>query len=454
MSGLKLEGELTLDGSGFERTMDKASEKVHEFGTEQLGSIKGMFAEAFAVGAIIEGTRRAIEFGEQIKNTATRLGVSTTAAQEFDFAAKQTGIDLDHVATGLDKLAKALTAIDEGSEGAAKMENAFKRLGISVEEIKGKTPEEVFKIIGEKMEGMTITAGVTTSMMELFGKSGAKLIPMLKDMNENISKVRENGMILGPEDIAALDDASKSMKEFGLLTEVLSSKAFIGIRALTTGWYDYAKAILTAKEATDTVVGEARIKAMEKTLAIQRAMNDETKAFSVRTEVDETDRTPEEKKENKRQKDELDKDTERRAEKRRENKENEGLTVDQKVSKTIDHVKELQDALKKLDANGGSGTGAESDIKNQIEKAKDLLDSLYKERKNENKPKHGAHFHSDSAVNSGNFLGSNFREIPGIHDATLRASRDNTNSIVNLTKAIADFAAQMGAGGGASDGIP
>lgn len=88
---LRITGQVDLDGSGWEKGLRKL-DGVTEHAT---GHLKQLIVSAFGVGAIEEAIRRTIEFGEKIVDTSRRIGVGIEALQEFGFAARQNGSDLE-----------------------------------------------------------------------------------------------------------------------------------------------------------------------------------------------------------------------------------------------------------------------------------------------------------------------------------------------------------------------
>lgn len=442
-SKLKLEGELALDGSGWEKTLSKAGDGVDKLAKNVGGTLKNAFAGAFAIGSITAVIKSAIDLGSEINDTATRMGVSKTAAQEFSFAAKQTGVDLGDVANAMGKLSKAIVAVEDGGEAGAEMQKKFSKLGVTLAELKGKSPEELFKLIGQKMEGMTVTADVSAATLDIFGKSMTKLIPMLKELGDNIQKVHDHGLILDDATIAALDDAGDTLAELSLATKIFGAAILVSAKLAATGWYDYAKALVTVNEQMDKLAGDARVKAMEKTLASQKELTDMLKANSKRTTVDETDRTEEQMHAQTQAQNELDKDTESRKAKRAE-KADDSLPIEKQIEKAKTNLSELEKAVKQFD----SGSLPASDINNQIEKQKDKLGELQAKHLD---AQFGALKKDGSQkvdVNSfqgiGNALGHTTREIPAIQERLIEAHTKTTDALHRVATALENANANGG----------
>lgn len=397
MSFLKeIIAKVGLDGEDFELGAEKVEERAAEMGERVVDEFKEMLAGAFGAELFAEAIHSAIEFGEEIQNTAVRLGVSTTSAQELSFAAKQSGADLGEVATALDRLAKGLTAMEEGTKEGDKFEHALNRLGITAEEVQGKMPDEVFKLISEKLEHMTVTAETTASMLEIFGRAGARLIPMMKDLHENIQEVNDAGLIMPPAVIEQLDQAHKLMNELGLAAKVAGAAIIITGKEATTGLYEYITAFLTLKNVLDTEAGDARAKAMEKTLANQKERNAALAALTQQSTVDYASRTDKQKESEAEKTERLNEDAARRRDARQEKA---GSTQDQ-IEREKKNLAELQSALdRRVKAGTDQGLNGAS-LRDQIEIGRDHLEQLQKTRLNEVFKKPGGEHHKESNVDS------------------------------------------------------
>jgi hypothetical protein len=64
------------------------------------------------------------------------------------------------------------------------MQAAFAAFGLSVEDIEKLAPAELFDRIAESVSKTGANAKVTASAMDLFGKAGGNLIPLLSEFSE------------------------------------------------------------------------------------------------------------------------------------------------------------------------------------------------------------------------------------------------------------------------------
>ena len=193
------------------------------------GPVKGMsdrmqaFRQAGAwmtgAGAAINGTllaaaKSAETLGSQLNDMSVRTGVSGTALSELKYAAEQTGSSLEGVEKALRFVARnAYDASTGGSETA----EAFAALSVKVTDASGKLKQAdvLMNEVSTALRGVQSDSERSALAMEIFGRSGAAMLPMIMDAKGGIAGLREEarklGLSLSEEDIAAADDFGDSM---------------------------------------------------------------------------------------------------------------------------------------------------------------------------------------------------------------------------------------------------
>lgn len=165
----------------------------------------------FEIGKkIVESVHSVIELGGALNDTAQKTGVSVEALQEYGYIAKQNSSSTDAFAHAVVKLARGLDeATQKGSGPAA---DALQRIGLSLSDpkFKNSTLDDKIAVIAEHLQKFPDGATKTALAMDLFGKSGADLIPTLNDIAENGAALRKEfrdmGGELSGEDTKALDE--------------------------------------------------------------------------------------------------------------------------------------------------------------------------------------------------------------------------------------------------------
>lgn len=193
----------------FTQQLDKAGSQVESMGkkmtgsagvaTVALGNLAAMGAEK-AISALIGLGTQLLEVGGQLTDTAAKTGMSTTALQELGFAASQSGISMETITNAVSKLGANLAKGDKGATAA------LKELGISMDDIKGKTPEEVFYRMAEGFDTVDSAGKRSALALAAFGKSGMEVLPALNsEFIKTAQSASEMGIVLGPETVKAAD---------------------------------------------------------------------------------------------------------------------------------------------------------------------------------------------------------------------------------------------------------
>lgn len=183
--------EIAANTARFQNDMGKmvqiADQRAREmdkiFGIVE-NSLKAMGAAA-AIGLTMDKMKSKIEESIQsaagLKELAERTGGTVEKLSGLASVAKLSGTDTDALATGIQKLSKNM--VDVAGGGIASTE-AFKAIGISVNEIKGQRPDAVFELIAKRMANYADGAEKTAVAQALLGKAGANLLPMMHDIAE------------------------------------------------------------------------------------------------------------------------------------------------------------------------------------------------------------------------------------------------------------------------------
>jgi phage-related minor tail protein len=151
--------------------------------TSRIGPLSGALsalAPVATVGGLAALVGKTIETGDALNDMSQRTGVSVEALAKFKKAAATSGTDIDTVASSLVKLSKGLFNI--GGRGD-KVGPALERLGISAKDAAGnlKTADQITLEVANAFKAMPDGVEKTATALDLFGKAGANMIPMLNE---------------------------------------------------------------------------------------------------------------------------------------------------------------------------------------------------------------------------------------------------------------------------------
>jgi hypothetical protein len=151
--------------------------------TSRIGPLSGALgalAPVATVGGLAALVGKTIEAGDKFNDLSQRTGVSVESLARFNKAAATSGTDIDSVGKALGKLSKGM--FEMGGKGN-KTGDALNALGISAKDAAGnlKTADQVTLEIADKFKTMPDGVEKTALAMQLFGKAGAEMIPMLNE---------------------------------------------------------------------------------------------------------------------------------------------------------------------------------------------------------------------------------------------------------------------------------
>ncbi len=249
--------ELFVEDSKLVRGLRQASGKLKKFGA----SIVGMGAKLAAVGGaiaapIVLATKTFAKMGDTVAKMAARTGISTEALSELGFAAEQSGADIGTLEKGVRRMQQTIVDAERGTKTAT---DALGLFGLTLEELKGLSPEDQIKLFADKMEGIEDPTVKAAAAMQVFGRSGAQLIPLLDKgragMEALQKQARDLGITISGEDATAAADFTDIMNK---LNKAVKAAVFQVGAAMTPVLSKVAKLLTTVGVATGRWIKQNR----------------------------------------------------------------------------------------------------------------------------------------------------------------------------------------------------
>jgi lambda family phage tail tape measure protein len=149
----------------------------------KVGVAMGTLGIIGSVSGLISLAKDSIAGAAELKDLSEQTGASVEALSALKAVAKLAGMDLKDAGAGASKLSKAMADAQGGSE---KQVATFKRLGVTYVDATGKLRPvgDVMLDVGRKFADTENGAGKTALAMDLMGKKGAAMIPMLQELAE------------------------------------------------------------------------------------------------------------------------------------------------------------------------------------------------------------------------------------------------------------------------------
>jgi lambda family phage tail tape measure protein len=208
--------KLSAETSEFRADLGRTARLLDRHANDMKNSMQQVASVAKAAFAVAIGTTsvvamqafvtKTLEAVAALQGLSEQTGASTTALSGFAPVATISGTAMEAIGASLAKLSKGLAGVDDETAGASK---ALQFLGIRAKDVSGnlRDPADVMNDIALKLAEFEDGAGKTAVAMELFGKSGAAMLPFLNDLAEN----QDLNIRLTAQQIEEADAASKAM---------------------------------------------------------------------------------------------------------------------------------------------------------------------------------------------------------------------------------------------------
>lgn len=197
---------LGLDAAEFTKGLSKSEYQAQQFARNVEKGIEfarnSFVAFAGAAVAAIAVVNRQAENVAAFQGLAEKIGDSAEAVASLKLASDISGVALDSVAAASVKLTSALAKTDDEAKGVGA---ALGAIGLSVEEFKRLSPVEQIDAVAQAFAGYEDNAQKTAVAVQLFGRSGAELLPLFNDLTGGA----ERQVKLTQEQIEAADAYSK-----------------------------------------------------------------------------------------------------------------------------------------------------------------------------------------------------------------------------------------------------
>lgn len=171
----------------------------------------GLAAGAAAVaGGLALATKSMLDLADSTSNLSAATGIGVESLQKLGFAGQAVGLDVEQIASGMQKFQRNLV---EGSKGTVE---ALNQLGLGREALANMLPEDQLETVLTALNDKVPNAANRTQIaMELLGKSGAALIPLGAGIGDVMKRAEELGLVMSSSDVAAADALGDSVGALG-----------------------------------------------------------------------------------------------------------------------------------------------------------------------------------------------------------------------------------------------
>ena len=174
-----------------------------------LWATLGATVSVAGLGAFVKASINAMD---QLDELSQRYGISVKELSGLQLAFKQSGIEQDAMASSMGKLQRAMA---DGNRGLA-------AIGVGTRNADGslRGTSAVLLDVADKFAGLQDGAGKTALAVEIFGKSGADMVPLLNSgsdgIKDMISTAERLGLVLEDEVAAKAGNFNDTLELLGM----------------------------------------------------------------------------------------------------------------------------------------------------------------------------------------------------------------------------------------------
>jgi len=225
------------------------AEKSANFFTKSISKMDAAFAGLASIGmakgisVLKDFAKEMVQNYDSASKLSDNIGVAAESIVGLRYAADLSGVGAENLDKNLAKLSKRISEAASGNKAAA---DTFAKMGIEVKNTDGtlKNSEQVLKEMADKFQKLPAGVERATLAMDVFGKSGASMVSMLKDGSGALSEIASEGA-------GAAGDIKKVSKAMADLNSA-GTKAKAAIQGLMASFADtsvFKGFILTVEDA-------------------------------------------------------------------------------------------------------------------------------------------------------------------------------------------------------------
>jgi hypothetical protein len=220
--------------------LDTATEAAKAFATS-LGPVGlGLTAAVTAGGLfgeqLLKFAEQAGQVGGSLNDMSEKTGIAVPALSNLSAAAQIGGSSLDQVSNAIFLMQRNMV------EGGPKVEAGFQRIGLSIGEIRRLSPDQQFLAIAEGLKQISDPAERAAATMEIFGRQGRDLLPLLsKDLQALVEESEKLGLTWTEQDAKAAEEFEMQSRALDLTLQKVKTTIGSDLIPLLTVGLTYAK---------------------------------------------------------------------------------------------------------------------------------------------------------------------------------------------------------------------
>jgi hypothetical protein len=193
-----------------------------------------LLSGVLSAGVVLNYAKAMFQAADALGDAAARSGVAVESLSRLKFVASQSDVEFGALTVGIRKFQLGLS---EASSGSASAVRSFAAVGVEVQKIRNLPLEEQLAAIADGFKNVRNPADQTRIAIDLFGKSGGELVPLLKlgaaGMKDLANEADRLGVTLSGSTVAGIGAADQAIKKlyaaFGGFAQNLIGDLAVGI---------------------------------------------------------------------------------------------------------------------------------------------------------------------------------------------------------------------------------
>jgi uncharacterized membrane protein YgcG len=223
------------------KSVETAGHKMGETFGSISGKLAGLAAGYVTLSTAVGAFNKAMDKGGELADFSEQTGIAVGNLVLLGRAFENNGMKAEDLGKIVNKMQKFIESV--GEEGSASA-NKLAKLGLSFDELKAMSPDKQFEALAKAINGIEDPGERAAMAMEIFGKSGGKLLAFFSDFDGAMKQAK--GEVGGFADImdknaSSFDYLGDGIKAIGEKLMEFAAGALVNIQAPLKVFIDMIK---------------------------------------------------------------------------------------------------------------------------------------------------------------------------------------------------------------------
>ena len=224
--------KITVDGSKAIADLEKIAkstksvdDRVKQF-SKEFSDLKRNLLGGIGFAAVVAGFNSIVASMSDIVDQSQKLGITTTAFQQLQFAAKQSGVSAEALNTGIKKLQIGLQSLNDPTSEQGRL---LKELGVTA----GDDVTKAFDKIADAYKNSNEEGKKVAIVTKALGKSANELVPLLNNGSEGLrefnAEMKRLGLVVDDRTLKLFDEVGDNFDKIGAIGKSVGIQLSAGL---------------------------------------------------------------------------------------------------------------------------------------------------------------------------------------------------------------------------------